>query len=446
MYSTINNMASHNSCGEAPVCPPMWNCPLKNVTPEIPYPDFDSRSGARSGTYSERVLRRPINPFPGGDPDLAIKSSNTPGSASAGSSTVDKNEGFCRQCGPEIQGVIGRDDPNSPWPLLNASGAEEGPFLGFPDFNSAVPATYRTAGVYTSYDNYRPNQIATVRINNLNAAAWPVDATEVDVVVLNNSPVEVPPSSGTLWFQKETIQYSGVQVVNAANKLYKLTGLTRNLPQGQRAAMPFPATAILTTGPPTGNNSASLSITVAADRSVPPFGPQPGPGIALVSNLSRGSNYSSEGIGNFIGGAEATFFLIPNSYLGGLEHGGCAFFIVALTSWPDEDVTTCIVAEDPSKIDIARQYCCFKDSLTADDWAGGAGRCAALAQYSVGRPFEWAQHCPDGYEYAPGADGLFCKKCGSGTSTFDPTVNPTNCPANGVGCQKCCEDPGVQCN
>jgi hypothetical protein len=41
---------------------------------------------------------------------------------------------------------------------------------------------------------------------------------------------------------------------------------------------------------------------------------------------------------------------------------------------------------------------------------------------------------------------LSCQKCTQGTSSFDPTQDPSNCPGNGVGCQKCCEEAGVLCN
>ena len=84
--------------------------------------------------------------------------------------------------------------------------------------------------------------------------------------------------------------------------------------------------------------------------------------------------------------------------------------------------------------------------MTPGDWPQGANRCAPDGVFQVGRPEEWPRQCPDGYEYAPADDGLSCQKCTQGTSSFDPTQDPSNCPGNGVGCQKCCEDAGVFCN
>jgi len=66
----------------------MWNCPIENVRP--PMPIWKTPDLRKKPAYTERVLRKPIDPFPGGDPDLVVQSSNTPGSASAGSSTTDE--------------------------------------------------------------------------------------------------------------------------------------------------------------------------------------------------------------------------------------------------------------------------------------------------------------------------------------------------------------------
>ena len=78
MYSTINNMGKRNKYtsweNESPVGPPMWNDPLENVSsqlpPFVPMPGREIR--LNPSVYTERVLRRPVNPFPDGDPDLSI--------------------------------------------------------------------------------------------------------------------------------------------------------------------------------------------------------------------------------------------------------------------------------------------------------------------------------------------------------------------------------------
>jgi len=417
-----------NADPEAPVCPPMWNCPIENVRP--PMPIWKTPDLRKKPAYTERVLRKPIDPFPGGDPDLVVQSSNTPGSASAGSSTTDKDGRFCRQCGPRILGVIGvpNADPNAPWPAVDANNAEVNPFIMAEEFSGPeANDVIRAAGNYTP--EYTTYEQSNVLLQPLPQGL----AVSANFLVLagdgNNPPQnwDIIPSSGTVYIHGETIQYSGKAQAGVGG-VWVLSGLTRSLPQANRTAKANNENAIILLGVGTGNTSASIRADVAANRSISAWN--------LKTNLSRGSNFSDNSV-----------LVVQNSNLGGTNaNGGITLVEIRTTHWPDEDVTTCIVAEDPSKIDIARQYCCFNDTLTADDWAGGAGRCAALAQYSVGRPGEWAQHCPDGYEYAPGADGLFCKKCGTGTSTFDPTVNPANCPANGVGCQKCCENPGVQCN
>ena len=434
-YSSILNMGKPNKyCtkAEAPVCPPMWTCPLKNVMPQMP----PSRKMHRDEIpkYTERVLRRPTDPFPGGDPDLIIPGSSTPSSASGGASTDDTQGSFCQACGPRIEGVIGVPNANAdaPWPAVDASGAEVNPFIVTEEFAGAEASDLiRSAGNYKpEYTNYEAQNVLKFLI------AKDLSVTEVQLITLkgktpNNPPEDWDkiPASGTVFIHGESIQYASKKVLdNGAT--YGLGALTRALPQAQRTAKTVDKkhNIIVLIGAGTGNTSATITAGIAANRSATAWN--------LETNLSRGRGFTDNSI-----------LVVPNSNLGGTNaNGGVALVKIRTTHWPDEDVSSCIVAEDESKIDIARQYCCFNDTLTQDDWSNGAGRCAALALYSVARPGEWAQHCPDGYEYSPGNDGLFCKKCKSGTSTFDPTVNPANCPANDVGCQQCCEDPGVLCN
>ena len=431
-YTSLSSMGKPNKyCTnadpEAPVCPPMWNCPLENVMLQMP-PSL-ALPPREIPKYTERVLRRPINPFPGGDPNLVSLTSSTPGSASAGSSADNDQGRFCRQCGPRILGVIGvpNADPNAPWPAVDANGAEVNPFIIEEEFAGAEASDLiRAAGNYTpDYTNYEAQNVLALPL----AAIFPVTMVQTLTLGINgnipNNWADIP-NSGTLYIHGESIQYANKIV--EGGQTYGLGPLTRALPQAQRTEKAAGENAIVLIGAGTGNTSASITAGVAADRSATAWN--------LETNLSRGQGFTDNSV-----------LVVPNSNLGGTNaNGGVTLVEIRTTHWPDADVSSCIVAEDESKIDVARQYCCFNDTLTPDDWAGGAGRCASLAQYSVARPGEWAQHCPDGYEYSPGNDGLFCKKCGTGTSTFDPTVNPANCPANGVGCQQCCENPGVLCN
>ena len=432
-YSSLLNMGKPNKyCTnaepEAPVCPPMWTCPLENVMPQMPPSQKMHRDEIPTST--PRVLRRPINPFPGGDPDLVIPGSSTPSSSSAGASTDNDQGNFCRQCGPRIEGVIGVPNANAaaPWPAVAANGAEVNPFIVLEEFAGAEASDMiRAAGNYKpDYTNYEAQNVLILPL----PANFPVDLIESIALGINgnipNNWADIP-NSGTLYIHGESIQYATKFVLGG--QIYGLGALTRALPQAQRTVKAAGQDrVIILIGSGTGNTSATITAGVAANRSASAWN--------LETNMSRGRGFTDH-----------SWLVVPNSNLGGTNaNGGVTLVSIRSTHWPDEDVTSCIVAEDESKIDVARQYCCFNDALTPDDWASGGGRCAAFAQYSVARPGEWAHHCPDGYEYSPGNDGLFCQKCGTGTSTFDPAVNPANCPANGVGCQQCCEDPGVLCN
>jgi hypothetical protein len=427
-YSSILNMGKPNKyCtkAEAPVCPPMWTCPLKNVMPQMPPSQKMHRDEIPK--YTERVLRRPTDPFPGGAPDLVIPGSSTPSSASGGASTDDTQGSFCQACGPRIEGVIGVPNANAdaPWPEVDASGAEVNPFIVTEEFAGAEASDLiRSAGNYKpEYTNYEAQNVLIIPLT----VSFAVRQDLITLGTRNEPPNwDKIPASGTVFMNGERIQYASKRIIDF--KYYVLGSLTRALPQAQRTAKAAGKKAIVLIGAGTGNTSATITAGVDADRSATAWN--------LETNLSRGRGFTDN-----------SKLVVPNSNLGGTNvNGGITLVTIRTTHWPDEDVSSCIVAEDESKIDIARQYCCFNDTLTQDDWSNGGGRCAALALYSVARPGEWAQYCPVGYEYSQGNDGLFCKKCKTGTSTFDPAVNPANCPANGVGCQQCCEDPGVLCN
>lgn len=442
-YSSIDTMSKPNRyCTHAdptdPVCPPMWNCPLP-ITMTMITPR--EKPMKMKTDFEERTLRQPINPFPDGDPDLAPININAPGSTAAGTSKDDSSGTRCRICGPRIEGVIGvpNPDPTEPWPARNADGSEQNPFTDF-IFSDAVGVSaqgltrvgvVRSPGNYSITPiNYSANNVIQLELDLpiaidalgttfssdanafkfLELAAWGVDTVTIylngETIVATWASPPGPNFQGILFFQ------------------------SRDLPIDRRIVYPQGETILIVPGSndsgSTGNTSATLNAEIGALAAELRS-------LNLKDNISRGRGYEDQSI-----------LVIKDTDLGGVPGSGAIITIVRTTHWPDEDVSTCIVPEQ-GKEDVARQYCCFEDSLTGKDWAGGEGRCASLAQYNVARPLEWPQHCPDGFEYAPGADGLFCKKCATGTSTFDPTLNPANCPADGVGCQKCCEDPGVSC-
>jgi len=441
MYSTINNMGKRNKYtsweNESPVGPPMWNDPLENVSsqlpPFVPMPGREIR--LNPSVYTERVLRRPVNPFPDGDPDLSINKVAADGAATAGTVSNDDNKNFCRECGPRIEGVIGvpNSDPTAPWPQRNADGSEQNPVNNLMH-QGPILQPLRAEGMYVSpaYQNVLQSNWVTQSGNGY--VSQPLMVTDntltanVDVPILGSS-------GGTIYFNGEDMTYAN-WIYNPVTQTTVFNGLVRQLPVANRIPREINDQVLILTGAPTGNNSADIVVTVDA------LGQISDNGVNLKTNLSRGSNFT-----NFLDitpDVDNVFimFIVMNTELGGIPGSGAVFIQFLITHWPDEDVSSCLIS---GLSEDAKQYCCFEDSLTPIDWPGGAGRCASLAEYGVARPLEWVQNCPPGYEYTPGADGLFCTKCNTSTSSFDPTVDPVNCPANGVGCQKCCEDAGISC-
>jgi len=413
----------------------MWNCPLP-ITMTMITPR--EKPMKMKTDFEERTLRQPINPFPDGDPDLAPKNINAPGTTAAGKSKDDSTKAVCRICGPRIQGVIGvpNPDPNEPWPARNADGSEQNPFTDF-IFSGSVGGSaqglprvgvVRSPGNYSITPiNYSVDQLVEFTLQN----DVSIDATLISFTGDANEAIfQRVPGVCTIYLDGESMRCTTRQGNVGGWAGSFIFGDRRDLPEDRRRV--YSAGDQLLVLPrwddnaSTGNTSATLNVEIGALAAELTS-------LNLQDNLSRGRGYEDQSI-----------LVIKNTDLGGVPGSGAIICQVRTTHWPDEDVSTCIVPEQ-GKEDVARQYCCFEDSLTGKDWAGGEGRCASLAQYNVARPLEWPQHCPDGFEYAPGADGLFCKKCATGTSTFDPTLNPANCPADGVGCQKCCEDFGVSC-
>jgi hypothetical protein len=410
----------------------MWNCPLPITMTMITPREKPMKMKTH---FEERTLRQPINPFPDGDPDLAPININAPGSTAAGKSKDDSSGTRCRICGPRIEGVIGvpNPDPTEPWPARNADGSEQLPFTDF-IFNESLGQSaegearvgfIRTPGSYAITPvNYSADKLLELTLQS----DVSIDATSISFTgAANEALFQRVPGVCTIYLNGESMRCTTRQG-NVGGWAGTFT-FQRDLPRNRRIV--YSAGEEMLVLPrwddsgSTGNTSATLNVEIAATGALG--------SLNIKDNLSRGRGYEDQSI-----------LVIKDTDLGGVEGSGAIITIVRTTHWPDEDVSTCIVPEQ-GKEDVARQYCCFEDSLTGKDWAGGEGRCASLAQYNVARPLEWPQHCPDGFEYAPGDDGLFCKKCATGTSSFDPTLNPDNCPVDGVGCQKCCEDPGVSC-
>ena len=433
LYSTVNNMGILNKyCmsgeNEAPVCPPMWYSPLQNamllMPPSVPMP------GREKPMYTERVLRRPINPFPEEDPDLNKKNNAAPGAASAGNSKDEDSAINCRECGPKILGVIGvpNSDPNAPWPERNADGSEENPFTSIEDMDGLVQAPIRVPGRWVvEYENFLQSQLIAPII--LSTAL--LKAEDGELFATYDGPVQLnPTSSGTIYILGETIKYTSVRDgwFNPQGDTVYRFAITRELPIEDRVDHEEfeELNAVDEYSYPTGNTSAGIAITVDNLGQVFNYN------INFETNVSRGMGFENDSL-----------LIVQNTEMGGVPGSGAVIINIKTTHWPDEDVSSCILSGLSANV---KEYCCFQDNLTPSDWTGGAGRCASLAQYGVARPGEWVQNCPPGYEYTPGVDGLFCTKCKNNTSSFDPTVETDNCPVNGVGCQKCCDNPGILCS
>jgi hypothetical protein len=330
-------------------------------------------------------------------------------------------------------------DPSDPWPARNADGSEQLPFTDF-IFSGAVGVSaqglprvgvVRSPGNYSITPiNYSANNVIELELDmdiaidalgvsfssNANAfkfldlAAWGVDTVTVylngETIVANWARPGGPVFFGILSFQ------------------------SRDLPTDRRIVYPQGETILIVPGSSdsgsTGNNSATLNVEIGATGELG--------SLNIKDNLSRGRGYEDQSI-----------LVIKNTDLDGVQGSGAIITKVRSTHWPDQDVSSCIVGDGNDNVANAQKYCCEIESLTPNDWPQGANRCAPDGVFQVGRPEEWPRQCPDGYEYAPADDGLSCQKCTQGTSSFDPTQDPSNCPGNGVGCQKCCEDAGVFC-
>lgn len=426
-YNTLNTMSKTKCSSDAPVCPPMWNAPIAPIyTVNIP-----------TQLPPTRMLRIP-RPLPtlrampsfGVSMEGPIPGSQEGGTQTPGKTKDDRIGGQCRLCGPRILGAIGvpNPDPSEPWPARNADGSEQNPFevqMGALAVGGRIRGANLT--VSPSYQVYEPGALIACTYNG-GGAAFTSEMTQnfrlsspgVDFRTLGIIPI-----TGIAYTAQETLEYT---MNEPAMGGATFTVSRRPVSAGDtRVAINDGDSVFIFTSGSTGNSSADLEIMTAADRSIS--------SINVKDSNSRGRNYTDNSI-----------FVVINDNLGGGERTGALIFTTRSTHWPDQDVSSCIVGDGNDNVANAQQYCCEIESLTPGDWPQGANRCAPDGVFQVGRPEEWPRQCPDGYEYAPADDGLSCQKCTQGTSSFDPTQDPSNCPGNGVGCQKCCEDAGVFCN
>lgn len=424
-YNTLNTMSKTKCSSDAPVCPPMWNAPVAPIyTVNIP-----------TQLPPTRMLRIP-RPLPtlrampsfGVSMEGPIPGSQEGGTQTPGRDKDDRVGGQCRLCGPRILGAIGvpNPDPSEPWPARDADGSEQNPFevqMGALAVGERIRGASLTES--PSYQVYDPG--ALIDCTYTGGAPFISDRTSGFIITSPgvNFLTDIP-STGIAYTAQETLEYQLEDAGPVGRASFVLSRRPVSAGDTREAINDGDSVFIFTSGP-TGNSTADLEITTAADRSIS--------SINVKDSNSRGRNYTDNSI-----------FVVINDNLGGGERTGALIFTTRSTHWPDQDVSSCIVGDGNDNVANAQKYCCEIESLTPSNWPQGANRCAPDGVFQVGRPEEWPRQCPDGYEYSPADDGLSCQKCTQGTSSFDPTQDPSNCPGNGVGCQKCCEDAGVFCN
>jgi len=434
---------------EMPVCPPMFHFKqniIHNTLPKKDKPQPHPGKPSRVKTLPVIQIRKPRRIAPGGDPAPGTPS-NWPDGGGSGGGGSEGNAPSCRQCGPKVDGVIGVPDPdsNNSFPL-RVDGLEVSPFnLIFGE--GIVPDSIRQESEHTrTPTNYEEDQVVQLTIasdftigNNFGIAFSKAGLTD-----LTQEQWENVPSIGTVYVNGESINYHTKLPWDAAQNTVSLSFLIdgvsgRELPNdGARTVHAAGESAYIFLTPASPDQTASLSITVNADRSISPDIKFSGEG----GLDSRGSGYTN-----------GSYLVVQNSDLGGGQaFGGCVVMQIQTMRWPDADIDTCVAGSTSFPANTSR-YCCHTGFLTPSDWPYGEGRCAPMADYQNSLMGEYAQHCPYGFEYDPEGmlkDGLMCKRCESGTTTtFDSTLAPSDpiCDAgqSGVGCQKCCEDAGRDC-
>lgn len=436
---------------EMPVCPPMFHFKqniIHNILPKKDKPQPPHGKPSRVKTLPVIQIRKPRRIAPGGEPAPGTPSNWPDGGSSGSGSQGDAPS--CRQCGPKVDGVIGVPDPDSinPFPL-RLDGLEVSPFeLIFGE--GIVPDSIRQESDYTiTPTNYEEDQVIQLTIASDFA---PDNTTEISFSKADSDLTQeqwenVVPSSGTVYVNGESINYRRKTAWGAAQNTVSLIFIIdgvpsgRELPGGQNTARTLHAageSAYIFLTPTSPDQTASLNITVNnADRSI----------------SSDDIKFSGEGGLDMRGSGyvNGSYLVVQNSDLGGVPFGGCVVMRIQTMRWPDADIDTCVAGSTSFPTNTSK-YCCHTGFLTPSDWPYGEGRCAPMADYQNSPMGEYAQHCPYGFEYDPEGmlkDGLTCKQCESGTTSFDPTRAPSDpiCDAgqSGVGCQKCCEDAGRDC-
>ena len=423
---------------EMPVCPPMFHFKqniIHNTLPKKDKPQPHPGKPSRVKTLPVIQIRKPRRIAPGGDPAPGTPS-NWPDGGGRGGGGSEGNAPSCRQCGPKVDGVIGVPDPdsNNSFPLRR-DGLEVTPFnLIFGE--GTVPDSIREESEHTrTPTNYEEDQVVQLTIaSDFTTAATAINFSKNG---LTQEQWENVPPTGTFYVNGESINYTTKSSWSDGGQ-----NVTLSFPDGVRALSldlrtPHAAgeNAYIFLTPASPDQTASLSITVNAERSI-------SPDIKFSSESldSRGSGY-----------VNGSYLVVQNSDLGGVQYSGCVVMQIQTMRWPDADIDTCVAGSTSFPTNTSR-YCCHTGFLTPSDWPYGEGRCAPMADYQNSLMGEYAQHCPYGFEYDPEGmlkDGLMCKQCESGTTSFDSTLAPSDpiCDAgqSGVGCQKCCEDAGRDC-
>jgi hypothetical protein len=449
---------------EMPVCPPMFHFKqniIHNTLPKKGKPQPSLGKPSRVKTLPVIQIRKPRRIAPGGDPAPETPS-NWPSGGGGGGSQGDAP--FCRQCGPKVDGVIGVPDPDSinPFPL-RLNGLEVSPFeLIFGE--GTVPVGIRQDGDYYSITptNYEEDQVIQLTIG-VDFPALEDGGISFSKADLTQEQWEKVPGEGTVYVNGESINYSAKgswDVVGDNVSLSFLFNVGRDSTRG--TGLPFrPADSGLRVdlrSPHMVGDSAYIFLTPTSPAQPTYLDITVNDDLSISNDQdSQNIKFSGEGLDRRGSGyVNGSYLVVQNSVLappGGAagDYGGCVVMRIQTMRWPDADIDTCVAGSTSFPTNTSR-YCCHTGFLTPSDWPYGEGRCAPMADYQNSFMGEYAQHCPFGFEYDPEGmmkDGLTCKQCESGTTSFDSGQAPSNpnCDPGqpGLGCQKCCEDAGRDC-
>jgi hypothetical protein len=460
--STINKNECIKSSEDSPVCPPMWNCPVPMIQ--------------RVPTRNIIKVDEPIIELPMPLPRPRPVPSDTPTSGSVHPSDNDNTGGrgiddrivpFCRYCGPEIKGVIGRpsSDLNDPWPAADAdTGIEVFPFV-LPGADSPCSSwsrvrsgpystLFRTQGVYTP-----PYRVFTDVVEHTTNASYSFGAAggaAPNNVINLISTQGLRQTNGFVFMSDYQFSYASVNSAQRRLEGVVWLGLSE-LPAGSARPGQIPSGCIAVQFQESrnvDNNSASFQVTVEGQGQI---SSEPWTGLTLTNDSqARGRGYINN-----------SYIQIFNSDLQspeniGGERAGCIYFQIKTTTWPDRDVSSCVLSTSSGASNL---YCCGNNFLTPDTWGNLSDRCNPPASYA--RPAEaggqFPQLCPSGYVFDPvqaddDDDGrLPCRKCENNTTSWNPAqltagigprgylANPP-CSTTGNGCQKCCGETNTWIN